>query len=261
MSDHGHNNERGVRISIRHALTDLGYRVTQRLVEPSDVVVPTFGMVTFAAVHTTFPQRVAGDLVGVEGVDLTCYLDGSDRVVVVSSTGRARISKSPAGYRYEAEFGDPLRLGAILNKLAAQNQVDADGFVGDRVLFEATADHRYPDGVHRLWRAFHGVTEHTPDVLVSITDGWYAGSGFMSRMLDLAAAHGNLETLSSNAFVMTTAGRLPPVLRMEDLRGALRDVGVRVAGADDSGVLPVGTLPPVLGHRVVEQREEPILVD
>ena len=41
------------------------------------------------------------------------------------------------------------------------------------------------------------------------------------------ATHGNLNELGSTGFAMTTAGELPEDLRMEDLRTALLDRGVR----------------------------------
>ena len=50
----------------------------------------------------------------------------------------------------------------------------------------------------------------------------------MSRLIRMSAAHGNLKQSSSSAFVMTTAGPLPEVLRMEDLGGALQELGVPV---------------------------------
>ena len=77
-----------------------------------------------------------------------------------------------------------------------------------------------------MWRAFHGLVEHTPEVLVSVEDGWHCGSAFMTDVLDLAAAHGNLGPLSSMGFVMSTAGSLPPVGRMEELHASLGKLGI-----------------------------------
>jgi len=237
FSDHGHNLVRSRRIPLTEFLRECGYHVGDSLQHPGDVVVPEFGVVTCAAVHTRQPAAVARDLLGLEGVDLTAYLDrgrgrpGSqgDRIIVLSRTGRASITHSDAGFRYETLpqlTGDPLELGPVLNLLRRQGRLDADGFVSDRVLFDATADGEYPDAVHRLWRAFHGLVKHTPDVLVSVKDGWHCGSPFMTDLLQLSAAHGNLNPLSSTAFVMTTVGKLPPVVRMEDLRAALINLGV-----------------------------------
>jgi hypothetical protein len=99
-------------------------------------------------------------------------------------------------------------------------------FVEDRALFEATVDHVYPDPLHRLWRAFDGMFENPPDLLVSLEDGWHAGSASMDEVIEMSGVHGNLRAAGSTAFVMTTAGELPEVQRMEDLAENLRGLGV-----------------------------------
>ncbi len=226
LSDHGHNQARSKRVPLRRVLGSCGYRVTESLEAPGDVIVPEFGPVTCASLYTTSPRSVATDLTNVEGVQLTAYLDESDQVVVLTRDGEARIQAGPAGYRYSCTRGDPLKLAAILGELKRSGQETADGFVSDDVLFEATMDHPYPDAVHRLWRAFHGLIANQPQVVVSVEDGYHCGSAFMSELIDLAAAHGNLGEVSSSGFAMTTMGSLPRVVRMENLGQALRDLGI-----------------------------------
>jgi len=226
LSDHGHNLQASQRIPLAELLARLGYHVGNTLDGPGDVVVPEFGMVTCAAIHTHSPARVARDVVGLEGIELTMYRSEDDRVVVVGRRGIANISQRAGRFRYQCEFGDPLKLQAILDQLRIRGEIDGDGFVEDRVLFEATTQHIYPDPVYRVWRAFHGLFEHTPDVFVSILDGWMVGSATMSRMCALQAAHGNLRELGSCGFAMTMAGELPPIVRMANLRSAFREAGV-----------------------------------
>jgi len=226
LSDHGHNLEVSQRIPLAELLARLGYRVGNTLDRPGDVVVPEFGMVTCAAIYTHSPVQVAHDVVGLEGIEFTMYRDEDDHVVVVDRTGVARISRRANRFRYHCESGDPLKLRAILDQLRARGEVDGDGFVEDRALFQATAQHIYPDPVYRSWRAFHGLFEHTPEVFVSVLDGWMVGSATMSRMCTLQAAHGNLGKPSSYGFAMTMAGELPPIVRMVDLKSAFREVGV-----------------------------------
>ncbi len=226
LSDHGHNLVKSRRIDLRGMLSRFGYHVTDRLDGPEDVIVPEFGIVTCAALHTRSPAAVAGDLVGVDGVQLAAYLDpGRDEVVVLGRAGRARIARRDGKYAYLPETGDPLRLSAIAAELRGST---GDEFIEDRRWFDATVTHEYPDAPHRLWRSFHGLVRNTPDVLVSVEDGWHCGSAFMTSVIDLAAAHGNLGPRSSSAFAMTTAGALPPVLRTEDLHAALTRLGVRL---------------------------------
>lgn len=239
MSDHGHNLVRSRRIDLPRFLKNCGYRVTDELNKSGDVVVPEFGVVTCAVAHTHEPAAVARDLAGAEGIELVAYRehDGAEsreQIVVLNQNGRATITRRGEGYHYSVLRGDPLKLKPILNSLRQNIDGDADGFIEDRALFDVTSGHEYPDVIHRLWRAFHGLVENTPDVFISMKDGWHCGSALMSEILDLAAAHGNLNALSSTAFAMTTAGSLEPVLRMENLRDALVELGVPLASENQT---------------------------
>jgi len=226
FSDHGHNLMVNQRIPLAELLTRLGYSVNHTLDGPDDVIVPEFGMVTCAAIHTRSPDRVARDVVGLEGIDLTMYADSDDQIVVVSRTGVARISQRGNRFRYECETGDPLKLKKILGQFRERSEADDDGYVVDRTWFKATNRHIYPDPLFRIWRAFHGLFENSPDVFVSVKDGWMVGSATMSSMCILRAAHGNLGKQSSCGFAMTMVGKLPRVVRMADLRSTMRQVGV-----------------------------------
>jgi hypothetical protein len=55
----------------------------------------------------------------------------------------------------------------------------------------------------------------------------------MTDVLDLAAAHGNLGPLSTMGFVMSTAGAVEPVLRMEDLHDSLTKLGIPLPGGTE----------------------------
>lgn len=227
LSDHGHNMAISQRVPLSDVLRQLSYRTSRTLEKPYDVVVPEFGMVTCAAIHTDTPDTVARDVVSIEGIELSAYLDARhDEVVVLSRDGRARISHSSSGLRYQPEFGDPLAMLPILDKLAQAGSIDPQGFADDHALFQATVDHAYPDAVYRLWRAFHGLVVNTPQILVSVQDGYHCGSPTQSSLIRLTAAHGNLRPMSSLGFAMTMAGQLPPAIRMANLGKALQDMGV-----------------------------------
>ena len=210
LSDHGHNLMKSQRLPLTDELVRCGYRVCTSLRNAGDVVVPEFGAVNCAAIYTLSPATVARDVAGIEGVDLVTYRDDANDVIVLSRTGRARISRDGERYRYVFERGDPLQLRPVLEALAEQGKVDGHGYVDDETLFAATVDGAYPDGVHRLWRAFDGLVENTPDVLISVKDGWHCGSPTLSNMLEMRAIHGSLSSLSSSAFVMTTLAPLRP---------------------------------------------------
>lgn len=233
FSDHGLNLSPSQRIELPELLARFGYRVRDNLLGPNDVVVPEFGLVTTAAIHTQTPASVAADVHGIEGIAFSCYLDDNDEVVVLSPSGRARIARSPQGrLRYRTEWGDPLELLPVIERLDRAGSADSEGYIDDQVLFEATQDHHYPDGVYRLWRAFHGLVENQPQVLLSIEDGWHCGSKGMSGMVDMAATHGNLDMLGSIGFIATMMGRSPPITRMEDLRHVLEQMGVPFDNTD-----------------------------
>jgi len=227
LSDHGHRLLASHRIPLRAILAEFGYRVGRTLERPGDVVVPEFGMVTCAAIHTRQAPEVARDTVGIEGVELTAYCDQADSVTILSRDGRARIIRSSAGsFAYRSDFGDPLQLIPVYESLRAEGKLDAEGFAPDAALKDATASHVYPDVVHRLWRAFHGLVKNTPDALVSTEDGHHCGSALMSSLVHLTAAHGNLRQASSTAFSMSMCGQLPDMVRMENLRGEFSRIGV-----------------------------------
>lgn len=227
MSDHGHCLLPSKRIPLSDLLKKFGYRVTSRLRGPDDVIVPEFGVVNFAGVYTKSPGSVARDLIGVDGIELTTFLDKDDSVVVQSRDGLARIRRSAGGgYAYDCEQGDPLQLLPVVDALRRNGEVGPDGSIADDALFDSTKDHLYPDALHRLWRAFHGLMVNPPDVMISVQDGWHCGSALMTRLVDVSAAHGSLNAESSSGFVMTTNGQLPEVIRMEALRAELVRLGV-----------------------------------
>lgn len=233
MSDHGHNLMMSDRIPLPETLERMGYRPSDRLEKPGDVVIPEFGIVTCAALSTREPDRVSRDVVSIDGIRLATYLDESkDELVVISRDGEARIGRDPEGrYTYRAARGDPLQLLPIIANMGCGAPTTPDPPLDPEMLRSATLTHVYPDAVHRLWRAFHGLVENTPSVLIDIDNGFHCGSPFMSKVVHLAAAHGNLGQLSTNGFCMTTAGKLPPDLRMEELAEALTQLGLQVRRA------------------------------
>lgn len=228
MSDHGHNLITSRRINLDQDLARMGYRINNTLAGPADVIVPAFGLVNCTALYTKSPERVASDLVSLEGIELTCYPTPSGDVVVLSQSGRAVVSYRDGASRYTQLIGDPLKLEPIMNELAAGGHVNGDGFVNDEVLFEALVDHEYPDVLHRLHRAFNGLIQHPPNVMASLADGYCWGSPFMASFLNVAATHGNLNRRASTGFVMSTVTSLPNAVRMENLRSELSERGIHV---------------------------------
>jgi len=224
FADHGHQLVRAQWIDFRKVLRTHGWRVTDRPTKDNDVGVVDYGLVTYAGFATRRRPALADTLVQAEGVDVVIYPANGD-VVVCSDEGKARVQRRDHRLRYAADTGDPLHLSAIIAQARAAGTIDADGFADDRTWLRLTAEHVYPDPVVRVWRAFHGLAEHVPDVVVSLKDGYSAGlPSRASRFSDGASTHGDLAAKSSTAFVISTAGVVPESaqpLRSRDLPDVL----------------------------------------
>lgn len=225
MSDHGHNLLPSKRVLLRDQLKRMDWTIRDRIGTPRDIVVPEFGPVSCAVIYTTLPRDVARDVVGMEGVELVSWLDESQDVIhVLGRDSEATIRRTNDGaLQYLAERGDPLRVLATRSNEQTVTRNDAEWF-------ETTWDADYPDAVHRLWRAYHGLLAVTPGVLVSLQDGYFCGSTTFTDWIDLAAVHGNLARPGSTGFAITTAGDLPAATRMEDLAAALNRLGLDARG-------------------------------
>ncbi|MFN0137214.1 MAG: hypothetical protein ACKVS9_13985 [Phycisphaerae bacterium] len=218
MSDHGHHLGPQTRVPLAWHLKRVGYNVGDRIEHATDIVVPEWGPVSCAVVHTRVPERVARDAVGFEGVELAAYRDESGAVIVVGRDGDGRIEHKDGKFRYSSRRGDPLNLLPILDRLR-QGSGD-DGFIDDAILLRATADHEFPDAIRRLWRAFDGMFENTPQVFISLADGYYCGDQQFEQYLTMRGVHGNLRSAGSCGFVMHTDRAAAALARIGDLRSS-----------------------------------------
>ena len=205
------------------ALTPLataGFRLAGKLKDRRSVVLPKFGLVSAAVLYTQPGGEMAAAeaLRSVPGVDLVVYRHGG-ALEVLAATGAAFIERraGPDGnwFRYETESGDPLQLAAIVDRLRAEDRADADGFVHEGDWLRATAEHVYPDPLRRLWGAFEGLVEQPASVIVSLEDGYYAGSFWLDLVAMMRATHGNLGRAQSRGMVLSTTARVFAPLRGE----------------------------------------------
>ena len=213
LSDHGHAYKPPKFTDLAAQLQQQGWRLTDRLRGPTDFCPIHLGVATVASFATRDPAQLASDLITCEGVELASYAD-LDRVVVLSKdAGKAIVRKKNGRYRYERISGDPLELTAILDRLKS----DPDGYFGADPLLRATANHKYPAPLQRLWRTHFGLAENPGDVVVSLGDGFCCGSRTFARLLTINSTHGSLNYRNSVTFVMSTVGPLPPLMRSRDI--------------------------------------------
>lgn len=219
FSDHGNNMVGGRRLLIKDHIRRRHYHVGSRLHSEPSVVVPEFGLVSFAAVYLAGdPAPLARDLARLDGVEFAICRQ-HDAVVVTNRAGQASITYDPRQrtYRYEPENADPLNLQPVMRQLQDRGQMDGEGFVRDRAWFAATTDHLFPDVVHRLYQAMGEQVVNRADILLSLEDGAYVGHALFDGLVELVATHGSARASSSTGFLMSTHRQFPAYLRASDV--------------------------------------------
>lgn len=224
MSDHGHTYTAPEVIDFEAELGKSGWRLHDGLDEPRDVVLIEFGVTTYAGFYANERADLARDLVDVDGVELASYAKGESVVVLAPEEDEGKparhavIRQRDGRFRYEPVRGDPLALTPILAELTP----DEAGYYDADDLLRATARHHWPAPLQRLWRAHLGIVENPPDVVASLADDRCVGSEMFRSAIETASTHGGLNYRNSAAFIMSTAGPLPPVMRARDVPEALR---------------------------------------
>ncbi len=224
LGDHGHSYTKSKRVDFAGDLRKKGWTMTNSLRSEKDVALVEFGLVSFASFATLRPKELAEDLIAVEGVELASYVYRDAVVVRAPGEARARIYRKGTRYAYEPTSGDPLKLKKILADLASDTgrTYDADA------LLAATLEHEYPAPLQRIWRAHFALVENPADVIVSLTDGYFAGLKSFAGSVKVASTHGSLNRKNSTTFIMSTIGPLPPYMRSSDIPANMK----ALTGAD-----------------------------
>ncbi len=222
LADHGHNLTPAKFFNLREALKKSGFHVVRKLKKEGDVVCIEFGLVTCGELYTNQPEKVALAMLKYEQVNLAIYPKPNSNyseIIVRNSDGKALLRKGKGGYIYDAIKGDPLELKPIIAKLKQSGKVDDKGVIDDDSLFDATVNHKYPDPLARIWRAYHGLAENPADLLLTIKDGWFTGKPSFAKMVNVASTHGSLNWKNSVTFFMTTIklNSAPTALRIKDV--------------------------------------------
>lgn len=222
LSDHGNTREKIRRIrGFRRHLRDAGFRLTQRLERPGDVVAPTFGLVSSGLLFAA--DDSATDLAMVTAshpdVELAAYRAEAGVVRVVGD-GRAEIRWAGEGdgllLGYSSDEGDPLELSGARARLDAEGVLDGEGLASPQEWLRADSEGRFPGVLKRLVDAFEGTfVENTATVVFTTVPGraWGRRWGYIGARLRgglLEGTHGGLDLESSFGFLLTNDPQLAP---------------------------------------------------
>jgi hypothetical protein len=215
LSDHG-NNHAGVgqRVEIRTFLKNAGYRITNSIVYPKDIILPTVGIESWVEIHNApaETETLLQLLPQLKGVDiLTAKFPGrTNRFIVMNSKSeRAIIEWNPArnSFRYSAGRGDPINYLPVVQALSQKHRLDADGFATADDWMAETMTHRYPLALERIVRALTRVTLNPATILISLNNhyvhsGWLVKKG--SELVTFGGTHGSLDDLNSDGMLLSS---------------------------------------------------------
>ncbi len=227
---------------LRGALEAAGLHVGRRLKRLGDVVLPVFGLLDVARLHTfdaATRERAAAAIRECPEVEIVAVRDG-ERVRLLAADEEAEIEcRDHTGDRlfsYRMLRGDPLRLGSAAAALHAVSSTPPAALGTARDWLRHTAEAPYPVAPPRLWDAFFAVSREQPDVIVSLNDRCFVGSGVLSRFVRMQGTHGGLHRRATETFLMSTRGTPPSPMYWPDVAPWLaREYGWRADVAGRGG--------------------------
>ena len=220
LSDHGHNHAgRGERVQIKTCLENAGYRVTQSINGPKDVVLPTSGIEDWIEIHNdpAETEKLAETLTNLPGADvLAARLPGQfHRFLVLNAKGeRATIEWNPEkkSFRYSTDGGDPLNYVPVVKALAQKKELDAEGYATADDWMKETITNHYPLALQRIARGLTCVTLNPATILVSL-DNHYVNAGWLvnegSMLESCGSTHGALDDINSVGIVLSNFKPVP----------------------------------------------------
>jgi hypothetical protein len=230
FSDHGNALVPFERVSVGGRLAEFGFDLSGRIKTPRSVIIPGFGLCSYAPVYTAPENRrlLAEAFSSIGGVDFSVFRpiddEGDSVTEVIGPRGRALLHRDSRTnrLRYEQIQDDPLRLSGIIDRLRREGLIDEHGYADDQTWFEATKDHIYPDALCNIWSSVREHVESTADVLVSFEDGYCYGSAVFDRIVSMLATHGSALKSTSYAFLMSTDCDFPSHLRAGEASSLIR---------------------------------------
>jgi hypothetical protein len=225
LSDHGNTTGEVLHTSgMLDNLREAGFRVNNKLEQPSDVVVPTYGVVNFGVLYARQDkaEAAARAITGHESVDLAAWVSGVGEISVIGRGEEALVRWRGEGdqrrFAYEPLIGDPLRLAVTNNHLQWLELLDEEGYAAADDWFDLTSFADFPDAPRRLVDSIVGTYVEPPaTVIFSLDPGWAMGlwSAQLSvRMVTgrLQGTHGGLDRDSTLGFILSNNPEQPPGL-------------------------------------------------
>lgn len=214
LSDHGHNHAgRGIRVQDRAFLERAGYHVANTIKGPKDVVLPVVGIESWVEVHC-YPsetEKLAQKLCQLGGVDVLAATvpDHPNAFLVMNSKGElAGILWDPAhnSFRYSPTDGDPLHYLSVVEDLARNHHLDADGFATADDWMAVTMTNHYPLALERIVRGLTRGALNPATILISldnhyVNDAWWTHQG--SRLVTCGSTHGGLDEICSDGILLS----------------------------------------------------------
>ncbi|MEW6199016.1 MAG: alkaline phosphatase family protein [Planctomycetota bacterium] len=224
---------------LRGVLRAAGLHVGRRLRRPGDVILPVFGLLDVARLHTfdaATRDRAAAAVRACPEVELVAVRDG-ERVRVLAADEEAEIECREGDtdgplFSYRVLGGDPLRLVSAVAALRAAPSTPPTALGTAREWLRHTAKAPCPVAPPRLWDAFFTVSREQPDVIVSLNDRCFVGSGVLSRFVRMQGTHGGLHRRATETFIMSTRVTPPSPMYWADVGPWLsREYGWRADAA------------------------------
>jgi hypothetical protein len=246
LSDHGHNHAgRGRRVAVRAFLEKAGYRIAKSIESSKDVVLPTVGIESWVEVHNApaETETLAQRLCRMDGMDVLTapVADQTNQFFVMNSRSeRAIIDWNPANntFRYSTAQGDPINYRPVVEALARNHQLDADGFATADAWMAATMTHRYPLALERMVRGLTRSTLNPATLLISLDNryvnaGWWVQQG--SRLVTCRSTHGGLDDINSTGILLSNFA--PTIDTSSDRVAGLFDdfLGLKNFRAEENG--------------------------
>jgi len=215
LSDHGNNHAGPAkRVEIVKFLEQAGYRTTNSIRSPKDVVLPTAGIESWVEIHNapSETEALVQLLSHLEGVDLLTAQDPNHahRFIVMNSIGaRAFIDWEPArnAFRYSPDTGDPIHYRPVLAALSRKGQLDAEGFARADAWMPETLTHMYPLAPERIVRGHTRAALNPATILISLNNAYVHSTWFIkkgSEFVRFGGTHGALDALNSNGILLSS---------------------------------------------------------